>query len=139
MTENKFSKELVIDCTGGVLGRIAAHAAKQSLFGKSVFIINCNEALITGSKAVTVEKYKHARSRGGSAQKGPFLTKNPERIMKRTIRGMLSYKQGRGLAAYKRVICYNGVPAELESKEKINLKKEIKLKAITLKDLGRWM
>ena len=139
MTENKFSKELVIDGTGGILGRIAAHAAKQSLFGKNVFIVNCNDALITGNKAVTVKKYKHARSRGGSAQKGPFLTKNPERIMKRTVRGMLSYKQGRGLAAYKRIMCYNEIPQELEGKDKISLKKEIKFKAIALKDLGRWM
>ena len=139
MNEKLNSKELIIDASGGILGRIASHAAKQSLFGKKIYIVNCNEALITGGKANIINKYKHARSRGGSAQKGPFLTKNPEKIMKRAVRGMLSYTQGRGLAAYRRVICYNIVPQELENREKILLKREIKFKAITLKDLGRWM
>ncbi len=139
MSEKKFSKELVIDATEGILGRIASHAAKQSLLGKNVFIVNCNEVMVSGDKAMIIDKYKRARRRGGSTQKGPFISKSPERIMKRTVRGMLSYTQGRGLAALKRVICYNKVPAELEGKDKITLKREIKFKAIKLSDLSRWM
>ncbi len=133
------NKTIVIDATEGILGRVASHAAKQSLLGNDIKIVNCNEVMITGNKNMIIAKYKRARARGGSAQKGPNFPKSPERIMKRTVRGMLSYKQGRGLAAYKRVICYNTVPAELEKTEKITLKREIKVNAIKLSDLCRWM
>src|SRR3989344_3097656 len=129
--------EIVIDATGGVLGRIAAYAAKQSLLGKNVKIVNCRDATITGEKTMILDKYKKARARGGSTQKGPNFPKSPERIMKRTVRGMLSYKQGRGLAAFKRVICYNQTPAEFEKTNKISLKREIKLRAIKLSELSK--
>ena len=133
------NKEIIIDATKGILGRVAAYAAKQSLLGKEVKIINCNDVLITGNKHNILQRYQAARRRGGSAQKGPFLTKVPERIMKRTVRGMLSYKQGRGLAAYKRIMCYNKVPAELEGKKSMRLEREIKVKAIKLQDMSRLM
>ncbi len=139
MKEKILLNEIVIDATQGVLGRIASFAAKKSLLGKNIFIVNCREALITGNKEMILQKYINARRRGGSAQNGPYLNKNPERIMKRTIRGMLSYKQGRGLSAYKRILCYNTIPKELEGKDKIELKREIKFKAIKLSDLSRWM
>jgi len=142
-TNNKINrnihKEIVIDATDGVLGRIASYAAKHSLFGKNVKIVNCNDAIITGDKKMILEKYKAARRRGGAAMNGPHFPKHPERIMKRTVRGMLSYTQGRGLEAFKRVMCYNEVPAELQGKDKITLKREIKVKAIKLSELCRWL
>lgn len=130
---------VVIDATGGVLGRVASLAAKQALYGKEVFVVNCEHALVTGDKKVIIDKYKQARARGGSAQKGPFFPKSAEKIMKRTIRGMLDYKEGRGYSAFKRVKCYNAVPKELEGKEMLNAKKPIRVKTLTLKRLGELM
>ena len=55
--------------------------------------------------------------------------------MKRTIRGMLPYKKGRGADAFKKIKCYNSLPAEFESSEKTSLKREIRFKAIKLSKL----
>jgi len=123
---------VVIDATGGMLGRIAAYAAKQALLGKTIRIVNCNEILITGRKKSILEEYKAARARGGSALKGPNFPRPPEKIMKRTIRGMLPYKKGRGADALKKIRCYNKVPVEFESAEKVSLKRELKTRAIKL-------
>ncbi|MBU0466648.1 MAG: 50S ribosomal protein L13 [Nanoarchaeota archaeon] len=128
--------QIIIDATDGIMGRIASFAAKQSLLGKEVVIVNCNQTLITGRPRTAITNYQQKRSRGGSSLKGPHFPKSPERIMKRTVKGMLSHRQARGRDALKRVICYNKVPAEFENAEKISLKREIKVKALTLKKLS---
>ncbi|MBS3099326.1 50S ribosomal protein L13 [Candidatus Pacearchaeota archaeon] len=125
--------KIVIDATGGILGRIAAYSAKQSLLGKEVIVVNCNEALITGEKNAIVEKYRRLRRMAGWSLKGPKILKTPERIMKRTIRGMLAHKKGRGSDAFKRIKCYNKIPNEFENVEKIELKRELRVKAHALK------
>lgn len=129
--------KVVIDAEGGVLGRVAAYAAKQALQGKEVVVVNSNKALITGEKLDILGKYKKARARGGLSQAGPYFPKTPERIMKRTIRGMLPPRQFRGDSAYDRVMCYNKTPTEFEHVKKISLKKEIKYKAMELSQLSR--
>ena len=127
--------KLVIDATNGTVGRIVSYAAKQSLLGKEVFVVNCGEALITGRKGKIVEDYKQKIARGGSAQKGPYYPRSPEMIIKRVVHGMLSYDQGRGRDALKRIKCYNDVPEELKKDEQISLAREIKFKAIKLNKL----
>jgi large subunit ribosomal protein L13 len=110
---------IVIDAENAVLGRLASFAAKQAMLGKNVVIVNCSGAVITGRKRKTIEDYKHKRARGGHGLRGPNFPKSPDRILKRTIRGMLAFKQQRGLGALKRIICYNNVPNEYEKAEKI--------------------
>ena len=130
-------KEIVIDASEGVLGRVASFAAKQSLLGKKVTIVNCEKALVTGRRKNILEEYKIARRRGGSSRKGPKFPKSSERIMKRTIRGMLQYKEGRGAAAFKRIMCYDAIPEEFANTKKINLKKELNAKSLELKEVSR--
>jgi len=129
--------KIIIDASNAILGRLASYAAKQSLFGKEVVIVNCNDAVITGNRATTVKIYKEKKGRGGASLKGPMFPRSPERIVKRTIRGMLSYTQERGRSALKRVMCYNKVPAEYENAKKIVAGKEKKTKVIKLSELGR--
>jgi len=114
-------QEIVIDASDAVLGRVASYAAKQSLLGKRIII----------------NEYNIARRRGGRSLNGPHFPKNSERIMKRTVRGMLSYTQQRGLDALKRIICYCNIPKEYESSNKISLAKEVKAKTMPLQDLSR--
>jgi large subunit ribosomal protein L13 len=130
-------EEIVIDGKDGILGRVASYAAKQALLGKKVIILNCEMVIVSGRRQNIVEEYQHARKRGGSSLKGPFFPKNPERIMKRTVRGMLSYTQQRGLDALKRVMCYNRVPKEYENAKKIVLVKEMKTKTVSLAELEK--
>ncbi|MDP3881821.1 MAG: 50S ribosomal protein L13 [Nanoarchaeota archaeon] len=137
MTKEETKIEIVIDAQGGILGRIASYAAKQALLGKKVVIVNCEQALIAGRKQNIVEEYQKIRRRGGSSLKGPFFPKDPERVMKRTVRGMLSYTQQRGLDAFKRVMCYNQVPKEYEANKKITFVRDLKTKTISLAELEK--
>lgn len=129
------TNKLIIDATGGVMGRIVSYVAKQALLGKEIAVVNCNEALLTGRKSSVIHEYQVVRAKGSANQKGPFFPKSPERIMKRTLRGMLSYKQGRGKEAFDRVKFYNHVPPELESAEKVQLVRNLKTKAIKMSQL----
>lgn len=110
----------ILDGEGAVLGRLAAYAAKQALKGEEIAILNCEKVIITGNKKDIVENFNSKRRRVGSTQKGPKYSRQIDKIVKTTIRGMLpNYRGGRGRTAFKKIKCYIGVPKEFE-----NLKKE---------------
>lgn len=110
----------IIDGKNVVLGRLASFVAKKLLKGEEIAVVNCNEVLITGNKKDIEKNFKEKRSRFGHSQKGPKHHKNSEKIVKRTIRGMLpDHREGRGKIAFKRVKCYNLFPKEFEGKELI--------------------
>ena len=129
--------EIVIDASGSVLGRLASYAAKQALLGKKVVIVNCDNALLTGRRKMVINEYGIARRRGGKSINGPHFPKHTDRLMKRTIRGMLSYTQQRGLDALKRIMCYTTIPKEYESAKKISISRQIKTRTMSLADLSR--
>ena len=129
--------EIVIDGKNATMGRLASYAAKQALLGKKIIIVNADLVTINGNKKDIHEKYRVIVKKGGSSQKGPRIIRTPERIMKRTIRGMLSHKQGRGIDAYRRIMCYNQIPKEFEEVKKIKAGREKHGKFITLKELAR--
>jgi large subunit ribosomal protein L13 len=118
----------IIDGTGLTLGRLASFAAKNALKGEEIKVLNCENVIITGNKKDILEEYRGKRKWVGSTQKGPKYSRNIDRIVKVTIRGMLpDYRKGRGRIAYKRIRCYIGVPKEFEnSKREIFEKREIK-------------
>lgn len=132
-------EKIIIDATDGAMGRVASFAAKKALLGSEIVIVNCNAVLITGQKIVALEKYRRLRKMGGSALKGPNFPRSPERIMKRTVRGMLPWRQGRGRDALKMIKCYNVVPAEYEKVDKVSLKRKLVVRATTLKEISRLM
>ena len=108
---------------------MASYAAKESLKGEEIAIVNCSEVIITGNRKKIEEEFHEKRSRVGSSQKGPKHSRKSEKIVKRTIRGMLpNYREGRGREVWKRIRCYDKIPKELEGKEFIKLKKEDKIK-----------
>lgn len=106
----------VIDATNLILGRMATEVAKKALLGEKVDIVNCENAVISGNRAQILEKYKHKIERGAPAT-GPFFPRTPERLVKRTIRGMLPYKQYKGKIAYKQIKCYAGTPEKLKNEK----------------------
>ena len=128
-------QEKIIDGKNAILGRLSSYAAKQALLGNKVTIVNANEVIIIGEQNGIKERYSTWIKKGGSAHKGPYVTRTPERLLKRTIRGMLSYKQGRGDEAYSKIRCYNEVPEEYKETKKIVSGKEKKAKFLTLKEL----
>ncbi|MEM4271709.1 MAG: 50S ribosomal protein L13 [Candidatus Pacearchaeota archaeon] len=131
------SEKIIIDAKNGVLGRVASLAAKEALKGKQVIVVNCNEAIVAGSKQNIIKEYSRLLRKGGSSLKGPKVPRIPERFMKRTIRGMLPHFQARGEEALQRVMCYNEVPKDYEAGRKVSVVKTLSTNSITLKELMR--
>ena len=113
------TEKIVIDGENATLGRLASYVAKQALQGKEVSIVNSEKTIITGKMKFIKADYLQRSSRHGSSQKGPIIDKTPYRLLKRAIRGMLPIREGRGQAAFKRIKCYNGVPAEFQKSAKV--------------------
>ena len=88
----------VINAKNLILGRLASSVAKRALLGESIELVNCEQAVITGNKKWLIARYRQRRERGTPTQ-GPFFPRQPERFVKRTIRGMLPYKKELGRAA----------------------------------------
>lgn len=107
---------MIIDATDLVVGRLASYAAKKALLGEKVDIVNCEKAVVSGSRADVLEKFKHKRERA-TIRKGPFITRMPDRLVRRIVRGMIPYKKEKGRKAYERLMCFVGVPKEFEGKK----------------------
>ena len=131
--------EIIIDATGGVVGRIASFTAKKVLLGNKVIIVNCNEAIVTGPKKAVLEIYTLKRTYGGTSQKGPYYSRTPDRMLRKAVRGMLPWPKGRAREVYKNVICHPRVPEEYASKEKLTFKKAMRSHFMTLRQIGELM
>ena len=132
----------VIDGKDAILGRLASHVAREALKGEEFAIINCEQIIITGRRPNIEEYYESKRKRVGSTQKGPKVSRTSEKIVKRTIRGMLpNYREGRGRVALKKIKCYVGVPKEFEKSEKIIFSEKFKTKgkSIKVKEISKWI
>ncbi len=128
----------IIDGENAVLGRLAGFAAKESLKGEEIVILNCNKVIITGNRKNIEEDFKLKRKRVGSGQRGPKVSRLPYLIIKRAIRGMLpEHRSGRGKEALRRIKCYDGVPKEFEESNKFLFRKDKKIKFILVEDLKK--
>lgn len=116
------SRRIIIDGRNLVLGRMASFAAKSALLGSPVDIVNCEESVVSGSKEAVFAKYSQRLQRGIPA-KGPFFHRRPDMFVRRAIRGMLTYKKGRGKTAFASVKCYIGVPESLKNESCIAIEK----------------
>ena len=128
----------IIDGKDAIMGRLASYAAKEALKGEDIVILNTEQVIITGNRENIKKDFDEKRTHVGSAQKGPKISRSPEKILKRVIRGMLpDHRTGRGKVALKRIRCYVGVPKEFENMKKISGGKEIKSKFITIEELKK--
>lgn len=133
----------VIEGKDAILGRVASYVAREALKGEEFAIVNCEQMIITGNKKDIEEYYESKRKRVGSTLKGPKISRTSEKIVKRTIRGMLpNYRKGRGREALKRIKCYVGVPAELEKEKRIVIGEKSKFQRLSkmtlVKGLTKW-
>ena len=122
--------KIIVDAENAIVGRLGSYVAKELLKGNEVAVVNSEKAIISGDKKIIVEKIKKVRKIGGSSQKGPKISKLPERLLKRKIRGMLPWDRAKGRAAFKRLRCYIGLgdvkEEELKEIKKLEHKKPIK-------------
>jgi large subunit ribosomal protein L13 len=109
--------ELYIDAENAIVGRIGSFAAKKALLGDTIKIFNCEKAVMSGNRENISQRYYNIRNVVGQPQKGPFISRLPDRFVRRTIRGMLPYKKEKGKQAFKRIMCYLGVPEQFKDKK----------------------
>jgi large subunit ribosomal protein L13 len=103
----------VIDASGRVIGRLATEVSQAALDGEEVRVVNSEDAVISGDAEEVFEEYRQKVERG-ARDRGPHFPKRPDKMLKRTIRGMLPYKQERGKEAFSRVKTYLEVPDMFE-------------------------
>lgn len=129
---------IIIDAEGAILGRLCTNAAKNLLNGEEIAIVNSEKAIISGKKPSIKKHYKQKRE-VGTYRKGPFFPRTPDRIVKRSVRGMIPYQKPHGRTAFKRLKCYIGIPKEFEGKkfEKVKEAEKRPVDFITIKELSR--
>jgi len=106
----------IINADGLILGRLSSAIAKHLLNGDEIVILNAEKAIITGNKKMVLTKYNEMRKLS-HPRKGPRFPRLPDRILKRTIRGMIPYQTPRGRKAFKNLKVYMGTPKEFENKK----------------------
>ncbi len=107
-----------LDASGQILGRLASLVAKRLLAGEEVVLVNAEKAVITGARDSVLAEYREKR-RIGSQRKGPYFPKRADRILKRTVRGMLPYQKPRGREALKRLRVHVGQPEDFDGEAEV--------------------
>ncbi len=130
----------LVNADGLILGRMASKVAKKLLNGEKVIIVNAEKAVLSGKKKSKVAEAKEFLE-VGAPMRGPFHYRRPDRIMRKTVRGMLPFKQPKGKQAYKKLKVFIGVPEDLKGQPMITLKeaRAAKLKGpyFTLAELAK--
>jgi len=130
---------MIIDAEGAILGRLASRVAKMILSGEEVIIVNAEKVVISGQPKSICDEYHDRRARG-SAHHGPFYPRYADRMLWRTIRGMIPYKKAKGRDALKRLKIYVGKPDRYKDAQKIvKTKDKLRCKSITLNDISKYL
>ena len=135
MSYAEFDADVVIDARDCILGRVASQVAERALDGERIAVVNAEQAVITGSEDDIMEVYRK-RDEVGS-DRGPRYPKRPDRIFKRSVRGMLPYKTTHGREAFENVRIYMGNPyEEAEVLEDTSLDRLSNIKFVSLGEVS---
>ena len=130
----------LVNADGLIVGRMASKVAKKLLNGEKVIIVNAEKAVLSGKKKSKVAEAKEFLE-VGAPMRGPFHYRRPDRMLRKTVRGMLPFKQPKGKMAYKKLKVFIGVPEDLKGQQMITLKEAqaAKLKGpyLTLAELAK--
>jgi len=107
---------VVVNAEGLILGRMCSKIAKRLLNGEVKIIVNAEKIVISGKKKSKVAEAKQFLE-VGAPERGPFHSRRPDRIVCKTVRGMVPWRQPKGKNAYKRLKVYMGVPQELKDRK----------------------
>jgi len=110
----------VIDASGLVLGRAASLIAKRLLGGETIVVVNAERTVVTGNRRMVIDEFVADRARG-SVRSGPHYPRYPDRIFRRTVRGMLPHLKTRGRIAFHNLHVFIGVPPGLGGRSPISL------------------
>ncbi len=130
----------LVNADGLILGRMASVVAKKLLNGEKVIIVNAEKAIISGKKKSKVAEAKEFLE-VGAPRRGPFHYRRPDKILRKTVRGMLPFKQPKGKTALKRLKVFISVPEVLQDRQMVSIKEAQAAKLsgpyLTLADLAK--
>ena len=134
---------IIIDAKNLIVGRMATYAAKKAMQGETVNIVNSELAVMTGKPQDILKRVKERKDRGTHST-GPFFPRHSDRFLRRMIRGMVPYKIPKGAAAYKRIMCYKGIPAifekeKLQTVESAHVSKVTKVNHVTVGEISKFL
>jgi len=112
------SRVTLVNAEGLIVGRMCSKVAKRLLNGEEVTILNAEKAVFSGKKKAKILE-AHIFLEVGAPVRGPFHYRRPDRFLRKTVRGMVPFKQPKGKEAYKRLRVFMGVPLDLRGKEMI--------------------
>eukprot|EP00434_Breviolum_minutum_P019147 symbB.v1.2.016876.t1/scaffold1300.1/size126151/13 len=112
-----FKEQIVVDCRGHLLGRLASVLAKELLNGQKVVCVRAEDINISGSLYRNKLKYANFRRKhmNTNPRQGPFHYRSPAKILWRTIRGMTA----RGAAALDKLKTFEGIPHPYDRKKRM--------------------
>jgi large subunit ribosomal protein L13 len=115
------SKQTVtlVNAEGQIVGRMGSKVAKLLLNGEEVVILNAEKAVFSGKKKSKIAE-AHLFLEVGAPARGPFHYRRPDRFLRKTLRGMVPFKQPKGKAAYKRLKVFMGIPAEFKDQKMVS-------------------
>ncbi len=130
----------VINAEGLILGRMATYVAKRLLKGERIVIVNSEKAVLSGKKRSKLNDAQEFLGVGGPGR-GPFHYRRPDRIVRKTVRGMLPFKRPKGKQAFKRLRVYMGVPDGFKDQKMETLTnahaKKLKCSYVTIGEFAR--
>jgi len=130
----------LVNAEGLIVGRLCSKVAKMLLNGDEVIILNAEKAVFSGKKKSKVAEAKQFLE-VGAPERGPFHYRRPDKYLRKTVRGMLPFKQPKGKSAYKRLKVFMGVPKELKDQQMITFNEassaDLKGPHFTLLELAR--
>jgi large subunit ribosomal protein L13 len=86
------------------------------LNGEEVIIVNAEKIILSGKRKSKIAEAKQFLE-VGAPERGPFHYRRPDRIVKKTVGGMLPIKQPKGKNAIARLRVFMGVPEELKNQK----------------------
>jgi len=135
MSFAEFDADVVVDARDCILGRVASQVAERALEGERIAVVNAERAVVTGGEEDVIGMFRERREHG--SDRGPMYPKRPDRIFKRSIRGMVPYKKPRGREAFENVRVYVGNPYDdAEVLEDTSLDRLSNIKFVPLGDVS---
>jgi large subunit ribosomal protein L13 len=129
-----------VNADGLIVGRMSSYIAKRLLNGEHVIVLNAEKAIFSGKRKSKIAE-AHVFLEVGAPERGPFHYRRPDRMLKKTLRGMLPYHQPKGKMAFKRLKVFMGVPLEFKDKQTIQFEEaqasKLKGPSFTLAELAK--
>ena len=120
-TVSNTNKQIIVDASNCIAGRLCSHVSKLLLQGNRVTIINSERAMLSGNRYKTIEDYKKHLEVGSVTNPihGPYHPRRPDRILTKMVRGMVPRRKPSGIVAFKRLRVYIGIPTEFQNSKEI--------------------